>query len=366
MKKLRGVVSLILPAVCAAALGALAGSSALAQRGSQDEARSGPTAADHAAAQAAKLVYHHAFPARTPAGDSLKHGETLRGLGSSRHLSGHDDGNAAGGGERFIGDLTYFGGAVVGFAESHAIFLRPNGNCPVATCWGDPEGFLSDLTRSDLIHVTDQYVGLAANHRYTLGSHTNINYTPTPKTAPLTDADMQAIVHFVASTSGETGYGHIYHVFLPPGQDECFAPLTATGRGQCYSPDVDANFVFCAYHNSVEFQDIGHVLYSVEPFQNVAGCNVKPGTVNGQLVDSTNSTLSHELIETITDPDGDAWFNFSSAPLFFEEIGDECVFLAFFPPNIVFSDPSNFRVGRHHYAVQPEYSNAQHACVIQP
>lgn len=109
-------------------------------------------------------------------------------------------------------------------------------------------------------------------------------------------------MHAVASKEG-SGYGHIYHVFLPPGQDECFSHPSKV----CYSPDDPKTFVFCAYHSSVQFKDIGHVLYSVEPFQDVPGCSVRPGTPNGQLADSTNNSLSHELFETISDPDGNTW-----------------------------------------------------------
>jgi len=29
---------------------------------------------------------------------------------------------------------------------------------------------------------------------------------------------------------------------------------------------------FCGYHSSADFKDIGHVLYTVEPYQNVSGC----------------------------------------------------------------------------------------------
>jgi len=90
---------------------------------------------------------------------------------------------------------------------------------------------------------------------------------------------MLAVVHAVASATGDTGYGHIFHVFLAPGQDECFDSSFSV----CYSPDNNNSFFFCAYHGSVDFSDIGHVLYSVEPFQNVPGCQVRPGTPNGQL-----------------------------------------------------------------------------------
>ena len=51
--------------------------------------------------------------------------------------------------------------------------------------------------------------------------------------------------------SGDAGYGHIYHVFIPPGQDGCF-DATFT---------VCASNVFCAYHSSVDFTDVGPSLY---------------------------------------------------------------------------------------------------------
>jgi hypothetical protein len=135
--------------------------------------------------------------------------------------------------------------------------------------------------------------------------------------------------------------------------------------GPCYSPDVPATFAYCGYHSSVDFTDVGHVLYTVEPYQNVAGCSVRPGTPNGQLVDSTNNTLSHEEFETITDPDGSAWFNFTSVALGGAEIGDECSFFVIIPAGAFF-DPSVSTIGLHRYAVQPEYTNNEHACASNP
>jgi len=49
-----------------------------------------------------------------------------------------------------------------------------------------------------------------------------------------------------------------------------------------------------------------------------------PPNPNGALADSTNSVLSHELIESITDPDLDAWFSNSSLLSSGAEIGDLC------------------------------------------
>lgn len=248
---------------------------------------------------------------------------------------------------RFPGDLAFHNGHVVETAESHAIYLLPNGKCPISKCWGDPERFLRDIGKSEFIHVTDQYVGQHASNRYTLGDSASLSYTP--PSDPFTDDDMLAVVHAVAAVTGQTGRHHIYHVLLPPGQDEC---LDATFQ-------VCASNAFCAYHSSATFQDIGHVLYTVEPFADVLGCQVRPGSPNGSLIDSTDSIISHELIETITDPDGTGWWNSSDIVLYGEEIADECVF--FIPP--AFSDPAIIIANGHRYALQQEYSNHDHGCI---
>jgi hypothetical protein len=45
--------------------------------------------------------------------------------------------------------------------------------------------------------------------------------------------------------------------------------------------DFPNSDVFCAYHASVAFFDLGHVLCTVEPSQALAtGCQVAPGSVN--------------------------------------------------------------------------------------
>ena len=85
-----------------------------------------------------------------------------------------------------------------------------------------------------------------------------------------------------------------------------YANGQAVGEWSVSVPDNLKSFAFCAYHGGATFRDIGHVLYSVEPFQGVEGCSSRPGAPNGQLADSTNNVLSHETFETITDPDGDA------------------------------------------------------------
>jgi hypothetical protein len=220
---------------------------------------------------------------------------------------------------------------------------------------------LTDLGKSEFIHVLDQYTGVQGNNRYTVGAAVNVTYhkppgppAPGAGPAPLTDTDVAGIVHAAAKQIG-TGYGHVYHVFLAKGMDVCFTGITPT---ECYSPDNQTTFYFCAYHGYLDFKDVGHVLYSVEPYQNVPGCAIAQPSVNGPLVDSTADSLFHEFFETISDPDLDAWWNTYSQALYGDEIGDECVQVNFSNPVVSLSG--------HSYQVQPEYSNTYHACAYVP
>jgi hypothetical protein len=230
-------------------------------------------------------------------------------------------------------------------AHSHGIYL--NG---LPGVWGTPANFLSDLNQSQMIHMTDLYVNDFGQNRYPVGTG-GLLATPLPHI--IYDNTIVEIAHLGASAFG-SGYNHIYHIFLPPGQDVCFSAQP----NQCYSPDNPSTFFFCAYHASVDFSDIGHVLVTVEPFQNVPGCQVQAPSPNGLLVDSTADVLSHELFETITDPDGLSWWNRFSLPLFGAEIGDEC-------QNFNFGYPAVSLNGKK-YEIQPEYSNLVKACTYSP
>lgn len=248
----------------------------------------------------------------------------------------------------YPGDLTnYFAGPTVNRAQTHNLYV----NCG-KRCFGNPSGFQNDLYDSNFIHVTDQYVGSSQGDRYNVGFGGTILY---PVSGTLGDSDLFAIIYAGATAKGpfNTGYKHIYNVFLPQGVDLC-----SDSVGGCYSPDNPDTWVFCAFHGSVDFSDIGHVLFTVIPYQNVGGCSVTGSSPNGVLADSTDSTLSHETFETITDPDGTGWWNFTDLALFGEEIADEC--------ENAFGDASVVRLNGQQYAIQSEYSNATHACTYSP
>lgn len=260
---------------------------------------------------------------------------------------------------RYPADLEYHGGRTIESAEQSAIFIHPSAQCPANSCFGDPIGFLKNLSGSRFIDITNQYVNSYAQERYPVGiNYVAPYYSPSAGAGkPFTNYDMAVLAYSVAAQTGSFGYGHIFHLFLPPGQDVCFSNSFSV----CYSPDNYHTWYFCAYHGSAEDGAGNIVFYTVEPYQNVPGCHVRPGTPNGQLTDSTDNVLSHELFETITDPQGNAWWNSLDNGIYGEEIGDECAFLDFTSSTVYF-DPSIVSLNNKTYAVQPEYSNSVHAC----
>jgi hypothetical protein len=323
-----------------------------------DDLRVGITDTDRSSAADAVHVYKHLNYSRTPAGTEAR----SKAAASRQSISPSTAAAKGIAGDDFTqnpGDVTYQGGPKVQYAVSHPVYLNPGWECTIASCWGDPERFLDSVGESDFIHILDQYVGLQGNHRYTLG-HRAVLTGALPST-PLSESDLVAILHAVVARTGAGGYGNIYHLFLPPGVDTCF---DAPYNNECYSPDNPATFVFCAYHDSVTYTDLGHVLFTVEPWQGAAsGCGDSPvGAPNSQLIDSTDDTLSHELFETISDPDGTAWWNATNLSLYGNEMADECLF---FGQDNYFVEPT-FPIDGHLYRVQSEYSDEKHACAISP
>ncbi len=251
-------------------------------------------------------------------------------------------------------DLKKGTGPTVTTTTHHAVYVDYSGT--IAANWGNPEGFLKDLEVSTFVHLLDQYTGSTAANRYPVGGNLGVSYPYYGNV--LYEHEIWAIAHAAAVKYGH-GTGHLYHVFLPKGVDTCFDI-----SGGCYSPDNAATFAFCAYHSSVNFTDIGTVLFTVEPYQDVTGCAVATPSPNGQLADSTNSVLSHETFEAITDPEsGTGYLNRDSLDLGGYEIGDECQLSSNASGDA--PDPT-FKIGTKNYEVQTEYSNTYHACAAQP
>lgn len=286
------------------------------------------------------LRYHLALPAHSPY-RSLSNTSRSSALPSASHSSPYQLMNKPTAATFYPGDVDNIkGGPVVVSSVSHNIYV----NCE-ASCWGNPDQFLRDLSASDFIHLVDQYVGQTTNGRYTVGEGRAVKQTIYGNS--LDSNEILAIVDKVAQSFGNLGYHAIYHVFLPKGVDTCIS-----GTDQCYSPDDSSTFIFCAYHISGDFPGNRHVLYTVEPYQYVDNCSAAGSAGGSPLENSTDSSLSHEMFETITDPDVDAWLADAQA-VSGQEIGDLCA-------------GQNFpiQLGPRLYQIQLEYSNAVHGCAL--
>lgn len=253
-------------------------------------------------------------------------------------------------------DVLYYGGTVIGGALQHPLLVNTNyNNCQVTqnsttTCWGKPGLTASDLSASEYLrNVLAQYTNLAQPNRYPRGDQGFLSFNvlaprPGVHNPVVGESDILLMVYNAAVQFG-FGYGHIYHVFLPPNIDTCIDL-----RASCYSPDNSSSFTFCGYHSSVL---VGgqRMIYTVEPYQDVRGCGFTGGVNTDQsgddLVDSTANTLTHELFETITDPDpGNGWVTPAG-----NEIGDTCV--GYFTTVNLNGNP---------YTVQSMWSDGSHLC----
>jgi len=231
--------------------------------------------------------------------------------------------------------LSYYGGPTLSSATIYNIYVNNT-----ATYWGDPGSFFANWNAggsTTFEHLLDQYVNSTALNRYPLGGDVQVSYNTS---AQLSDQDMYNIIHPVAAQYG-TGYTHVYHVYFMQGVQEC-----SSTAGGCYAVSGG----YCGYHGSVNFSDIGHTIYSFEGYQNIAGCNAP----SGKVADSTDSTVSHETYEAITDPDINngtvAWYNNLKG-----EIGDICR-----------SNYGNVTLNGTSYNIQEEWSNKYSACSYSP
>ncbi len=244
-------------------------------------------------------------------------------------------------------DLQYFGGKLLRTARVYNAFVDSK-----ASTYGTPNSFEEHLSYSKMIHITDQYVHTTAGNRYDWAGDLTVNF---PLLTIIGDNDLATIVHTAAAAKG-AGINHIFNIFLPPGAVYCGSGVLIPS-GLCNANANSPNPAFCGFHEAVSFSDIGEVLFTFEPFADLTFCDVnavlgnpKGPTPNGIQNDSNYSVLSHELFETITDPEPNSgWFAANVGIQ--DEIGDICAYL-----------PEDTNLSGRLYRIQTEYLNTKHAC----
>lgn len=186
----------------------------------------------------------------------------------------------------------------------------------------------------------------------------------------LTDAQILAEVKAVtAARSLPSDLSHLYIVFLPQGVESCFTSDDGAQGGGCTLNYSDPQNGFCGYHSSVSYGDPSSAtppIYADMPFpiyDSPIGwtCSSQYGPGNQSPnsqpdADVELDTVSHEINEAITDPQGTAWYDSSG-----NEIADDCRFV--YGDGLGGSPGAlyNQTINGAHYFIQEEFSNADFA-----
>jgi len=199
--------------------------------------------------------------------------------------------------------IPYNGGAVFPHPTVYAIW------------WGSPADFPSDTQDGidDFFHILNGTPYLALANQYLFGKNANVHFggnffdvSPPPTADPPTSEIVTEVYNVLTARGAKPDPTAIYMVYPSNFPNENY---------------------YCAFH------DYGpapgginiHVMY-IPNSQNQPLCWVQPPELscnarsNG-LQAAANAT-AHELMESITDPNFDAWINYTTG----NEIGDPCNF----------------------------------------
>jgi PKD domain len=278
-------------------------------------------------------------------------------------------------------NMDYNGGPVMPSNTDYMVLWSPRGLSPY------PHEFVPGLARyfQDLAHdsggnqsvesVATQYndlTGAVANYSVRFGgvlldthpypqSQCPVN---APVTNCLTDAQIQQeLVRFVTARHLKTDLSHEYFLLTPPHVESCFSNNPNTGFDGCSAGIVPTTLrAYCAYHQNTALPTM--LFYANDPYDadnsHCQDFNYPNGISDGEI----NGGLSHEHIESITDPiPNDAWTNGSGANQGLE-VGDQCNRVRGNPlgtaPN---GAEYNQVINGHFYWYQEEWSNFDHTCL---
>jgi hypothetical protein len=189
----------------------------------------------------------------------------------------------------------------------------------------------------------------------------------TPYSRCITNAQLLSEASSFVTAHGLPGsdLAHLYMYFLPKGIETCFTSTNGAGGGTC---SINANPGFCGYHAFAAPPLVADMNYAVVDSPTGWTCSSDAGSNTGGNqspnsnidADSEISIASHEISETITDPEGTAWYDAAG-----NENGDDCAY--------IYGDSAGFQgtaghlynqtINGHHYFIQLEFSNRDFAKV---
>jgi hypothetical protein len=262
-----------------------------------------------------------------------------------------------------FGTLRYHNGPVMHTNKVYAIYWVPAGGIygVDSTYRSTIDRYFSDVAaatvaddRNNVYYTSTQYYDAAGYVGYSstfAGSAVDSNPLPPSgctdsyTSVCLSDAQIQAELKKVIAAQAWTANSSTeFFMFTPKGVGSC------SGSSCAFSD-------YCAYHSWMG-SGATATLYSNMPYADTvpAACDVGQHP-NGGDADATLNVTSHEHNETITDEQGNAWYDLAGY-----ENGDKCAWKFG-----TVSGPSgaqyNQTINGNHYWLQLEYSNAQRGCV---
>jgi hypothetical protein len=226
--------------------------------------------------------------------------------------------------------MTYHGGPVQHSQKVFTIFWVPSGFSFPSGYQATINQFVQDLNGSSYYGIASQYNDQVGNINTTVlfGGTWLDTINPFPSSS-LSNSDLFAEVSRAMAANGWTSDANSYfQVYVPNG--------------------IDEGASFCGYHVTSN-PAVGLILFD-------CGSSPSGPYPHTQIIDAAIDVSAHEIMETVTDPQGNAWYNVNGAG----EIGDLCVRNY----GARASDGSNVSLNGHPYLIQQEWSNRDGGCVL--
>jgi hypothetical protein len=260
---------------------------------------------------------------------------------------------------RGYGTLRYHGGPVMHTNKTYAIYWVPSGYTMQSGYSNLINQYFTDVAAdsgktSNVYYTGTQYSDGSGYVQYSSsfgGSYTDTSPLPasgctdSDTSVCLSDAQIQAEITKDVNANG-----------WPKGPSTEYFMFTAKGIGSC-SGSSCAFTQYCAYHSWIG-SGSSEILYANMPYADTvpSACDVGQHP-NGNDADATLNVTSHEHNETITDENGNAWYDLGGY-----EDGDKCAWI-FGTVSGSNGAEYNQTINGHHYFLQQEYSNYDRNCV---
>jgi hypothetical protein len=233
--------------------------------------------------------------------------------------------------------MTYHGGPVQHAELDYLIFWAPAGYYMPSAYRNGLSTWLSEVAAADYtpgnqFSLTQQYYdnsgpGATKNFvPYNISNGGIIVDTDALPASGCTDSGTTACVN---DTQIRTEIQKVITAHkLPQNAGTQYILFTPLKLGSCFTSASTscAYTAYCGYH-SYFTGTTGQIVYANMPWAySVSGCDVNSafstGYANGSAIDPEVGVFSHELIETMTDVNLNAWFDSSG-----NEIGDKCAYI---------------------------------------